>query len=391
MADQPIPRARPDPASSQAHHAAVLAAARRIVVKVGSSLLVDPDGGGLRRAWLQTLGRDIADLHGEGRRMAVVTSGAVTLGCQALGLRRSARLDLKQAAAAAGQPLLMKAWQDALAPAGIPTAQLLLTLEDTESRRRWLNARRTLDVLLASGAIPVVNENDSVATAELRYGDNDRLSARVAQLMQGDVLVLLSDVDGVYSADPARDPAARHIARIGEIDKAIEQAAGGAHALGPGSGGMRTKIAAARVARAFGCATIIACGRGDHPLRALASGQDRASVIDAAGSPARAYKQWIAGTLVPAGTVTLDAGAVQALKAGKSLLPSGALGLDGAFERGACLRLLAEDGAEIARGIAAYSQREMQAILGCPSSEIEGRIGYRGPDELIHRDDLVLM
>jgi glutamate 5-kinase len=382
--------AMPEVAELSARHAALISAARRITVKVGSSLLVDASGNGIRSAWLSGLGEDVAALRTQGKQVALVSSGAVALGRQRLSLKRSSKLPQKQAAAAAGQPLLMRAWEEAFAPFGIPTAQLLLTIDDTESRRRWLNARATVEVLLGNGAIPIVNENDTVATEELRYGDNDRLSARVAQMIQADLLILLSDVDGVYTGDPGRDPGARHVPHIGAITAEIEGWAGSASAAGVGSGGMRTKIAAARVAQSFGCATIIASGREDRPLSALQSG-GRATVIDAKGSPARAYKQWIAGTLVPAGSIQVDAGALAALASGKSLLPAGVRSVDGSFERGVCLRVLGPDGSEVARGITAYTSGETQAILGCASSEIEARLGYSGPDELIHRDDLVLM
>ena len=321
----------------------------------------------------------------------IVSSGAVALGRRRLSLRKSARLALKQAAAASGQPLLMRAWEEALSPFGIPTAQLLLTLDDTESRRRWLNARATIDVLLGNGALPVVNENDTVATEELRYGDNDRLSARVAQMIQSDLLVLLSDVDGLYTGDPRRDPVARHVPHVASLGDEVEAWARGPSPTGPGSGGMRTKLAAARIAQSFGCATIIASGHEEHPLVRLGSDEMRATVIDAKGSPASAYKQWIAGTLVPAGSLIVDAGAQNALGAGKSLLPAGVRAVEGMFERGVCLRVLGPEGREIARGITAYTSAETQAILGCASSEIEGRLGYSGPDELIHRNDLVVM
>jgi glutamate 5-kinase len=381
----------PDLAEAPARSAALIKAARRITVKVGSSLLVDASGEGLRRAWLRALGEDIADLRKEDRRVVIVSSGAVALGRLRLALKPSARLALKQAAAASGQPQLMRAWEEALGPFGIPTAQLLLTLDDTESRRRWLNARATIEVLLGNGALPVVNENDTVATEELRYGDNDRLSARVAQMIQSDLLILLSDIDGVYTADPRRDPGASHVPHIASLSEEVEGWAGGASAVGVGSGGMRTKLAAARIAQSFGCATIIASGHEEHPLARLVSGEARATVIDAKGSPARAYKQWIAGTLVPAGSVTVDAGAVAALAGGKSLLPAGARVIEGSFERGVCLRVLGPDGHEVARGLTAYTSAETQAILGCASREIESRLGYSGPDELIHRNDLVLM
>lgn len=371
--------------------AALIAGARRLTVKIGSSLLMAKTGGGIRREWLATIGADLAALRAEGKQTVVVSSGAVALGRSRLGLSRSARLDSKQAAAAAGQTLLMQGWQDAVAGFGIPTAQLLLTVDDTESRRRWLNARATLEVLLARGALPVVNENDSVATEELRYGDNDRLSARVAQLVRSDLLVLLSDIDGLYTANPARDPNARHVPHVEALGDEVESWAGGAAAGGIGSGGMRTKIAAARIAQGFGCATLIACGQDEHPLRRLAAGEARATVIPATGTPASAYKQWIAGTLTPAGSVAVDEGAVRALAAGRSLLPAGVRGVSGAYERGACLRILDPAGREIARGIAAYNSTETEAIAGRPSAEIEARLGWRGPDELIHRNDMVLM
>lgn len=372
-----------------ARAAALINTSRRLTVKVGSSLLASEKG--IRRQWLATLGADIAGLRDQGKQLVVASSGAVALGRQHLKLKRSNRLPLKQAAAATGQPLLMDAWSEALRPFGIPAAQLLLTLEDTESRRRWLNARATMEVLLGQGVVPVINENDTVATEELRYGDNDRLSARVAQMIQSDVLILLSDVDGVYTADPQRAPDARHVPHIAAIDDQIESWAGGTSASGVGSGGMQTKIAAAKIASSFGCATIIASGHCDNPLAALASGAGRSTVIDASGSPASAYKQWIAATLVPAGSILVDDGAVNALASGKSLLPSGACKVEGIFERGVCLRVLAPDGREVARGLTAYTSRETEAILGCASCDIEARLGYGGPDELIHRNDLVLM
>ena len=370
--------------------ARLIGGALRVAIKIGSSLILDREEKGVREAWLATLAADIAALRGEGREVVAVSSGAVALGRERLGLKRSARLDMKQAAAAAGQPLLMAAWGRAMAPHGIATAQLLLTLEDTESRRRWLNARATSEVLLARGVLPVVNENDTVATDEIRYGDNDRLSARVAQLIRADLLILLSDVDGLYTGDPARDPQARHLPEVAEITGEIEGYAGPAGPTGTGSGGMRTKIDAARIARRFGCATIIASGQADHPLGRLAAGA-RATVIAASGSPASAYKQWISATLAPAGAVTIDAGAAAALGAGKSLLPAGVVRVEGVFERGACLRLLDPSGGEIARGVTAYNSAEAETIRGCASRAIADRLGYAGPDELIHRNDLVLM
>ena len=381
---------RAERAEASATPAALIAASRRIVVKVGSSLLIDPSERGPRRDWLESLAADLADLRGRGKEIVLVSSGAVALGRSYLGLKRSARLDRKQAAAAAGQALLMQAWERALAPHSIRVAQLLLTYDDTERRRRWLNARATIEVLLAHDAIPVINENDSVATDELRYGDNDRLSARAAQMVRGDLLVLLSDVDGLYTADPARDAAAEHVPFVGEIDARIEGYAAEALAAGHGSGGMRTKIAAARIASAAGCATLIASGRDAHPLRRLEEGA-RATVVAAHGSPGRAYKQWIAGTLATAGTLRVDAGAARALSSGRSLLPAGVVEVEGEFERGACLAIVDADGREIGRGICAYGSADARALLGCPSDQFEARLGWRGPDELIHRDDLVML
>lgn len=381
----------PEPEQAPARPAALIKAARRITIKVGSSLVVESEHNGVRSAWLSSLARDIGRLRDAGKQVTIVSSGAVALGRQHLKIRRSARLAMKQAAAAAGQPLLMQAWAAALSPFGIPTAQLLLTLDDTESRRRWLNARATMEVLLAQGVVAIINENDTVATEELRYGDNDRLSARVAQMIQADLLILLSDVDGVYTANPSRYAQALHVPHIDRITSEVEQWAGGASSSGVGSGGMKTKIAAARVAQGFGCATIIASGHAEQPISALEERECKATIIAAAGSPARAYKQWIAGSLVPAGSVHIDEGAARALGNGRSLLPAGITSVQGNFERGVCLRVLSPAGEEIARGITAYTSIEIEAILGCASSEIVDRLGYSGPDELVHRNDLVLM
>lgn len=367
--------------------AQLIGGAKRITIKVGSSLLVD--GQGLRADWIRSLGLDLGALRRSGRELILVSSGAVALGRDRLGLQSSTRLDGKQAAAAVGQPLLMQAWQQALAPT-VSTAQLLLTLGDTESHRRWLNARATLDVLLQRGMLPVINENDTVATEELRYGDNDRLSARVAQMARSDLLILLSDVDGLYTADPARQPDARHVASVSSIDE-VQGWASGSSSSGLGSGGMRTKLEAARIAQSAGCATIIASGRDDHPLRHLELGEARATIILPAESPGSSYKQWIAGTLVPAGMVIIDDGALRALRTGKSLLPAGVRSVSGVFEQGACLSIQTEDGRELGRGIARYASVEASRILGIRASEIEARLGYSRGDELIHRYDLVLL
>ncbi len=367
----------------------LISKAQRIVIKVGSSLFLDPSESGPRRAWLTKLATDIAKLRAEGKQIVIVSSGAVALGRRRLKLKRSTRLDQKQAAAAAGQILLMDIWQSALDPHGIAVAQLLLTIGDTERRRRWLNARATMEVLLASGALPVINENDTVATERLRYGDNDRLSARAAQMIHCDLLILLSDVDGIYTADPKSDPDARHLDYIPEITPEIEAYAGGA-AAGVGTGGMRTKVEAARIASAAGCATIITSGWHDHPIQWLNDG-GTASIFAAHGSPASVYKQWIAGTLDVAGTVLVDRGAERALAAGKSLLPAGVDDVVGDFERGSCLAIVSTSGVEIAKGISAYNAAEARAIAGHSTKEIQDVLGYRGPNELIHRDDLVTL
>lgn len=366
---------------------ALLASARRVTIKVGSSLLSGPEGA--RSEWLTSLGHDIAQLRAGGRQVVLVSSGAVALGRDRLSLPRSPKLDLKQAAAAAGQPLLMQAWSDALAPHRLLTAQLLLTFSDTESRRSWLNARATMERLLTAGAVPVVNENDSVATEELRYGDNDRLSARVAQMVQSDLLILLSDIDGLYSADPRKDPGARHIGLVDAVTPEVMAQAGPASPGGVGTGGMRTKLEAANLASRAGCTTIIASGALPRPISALERGDVRATVVTAQGSPASAYKRWIAGSLRPAGTLLIDAGAAEALRHGRSLLPAGVRDLTGAFGPGDCIGIVAE-GTEIARGLVRYGAEEVGAIKGARASDIERRLGYSRGDVLVHRDDLVL-
>lgn len=361
---------------------------KRLVVKIGSSLVAGEEGP--RVAWLAGLAADVTSLRRPGTELIVVSSGAVALGRRLLGLPRSTRLDHKQAAAAAGQPLLMRAWAEAFAPLGLPTAQLLLTASDTEQRRSFLNARGTIDALLKAGAVPIINENDSTATAEIRVGDNDRLSARVAQLAGADLLVLLSDVDGLYEADPRTDPDARHIAQVAAITPKIMALAGDADSAGPGTGGMRTKLEAARIAATAGCATLIGSGAGEGALARLLDGSARGTLIAAQGSPARAYKAWIAGTLEPGGSVTVDAGAAAALARGGSLLPAGITAIGGNFARGDCLAVLGAGGEEIARGLSRYDAPEMQRLVGTRSADIAAMLGYSRGDEAIHRDDLVL-
>jgi len=321
----------------------------------------------------------------------VVSSGAVALGRRRLGLtgRKSLTLPEKQAAAAAGQSLLMRAWEEAFEPHGIGAAQILMTRDDTETRRRWLNARATVETLLGLGVVPVVNENDTVVTEEIRYGDNDRLAARVAQLAGADLLVLLSDIDGLYTADPRRDPNASHLATIAEITPQIEAMASGANAAsGVGTGGMATKIAAARIARAAGCATLITLGSRPHPLKAIEDGA-KATLIEAGASPAAAYKAWIAGSLAPQGWLSVDAGAAAALARGKSLLAAGVRAVEGPFDKGDAVRVRDETGREVARGLIRYDSADAHRIAGLRSDAIEAELGFtEGP--MIHADDLAV-
>jgi glutamate 5-kinase len=370
-------------------HAERLEAADRIVVKIGSALFVDFETGTLDRRWLDGLCEDVAELCRTGTEVVLVSSGAVALGTRELDLGvRRAQLEDKQAAAAAGQILLAHAYQESLGRFGLKAAQVLLTLDDSESRRRYLNASRTLLTLLRCKAVPVVNENDTVATTELRYGDNDRLAARVAQMISADCLVLLSDVDGLYTGDPQRDSAAAHIPEVHELSAEIWNMAGGPGSR-HGSGGMRTKLDAARIAIGAGCRMVITSGRVQRPIRALREGA-RATWFLPSATPRAARKQWIAGTLQPKGTIRVDAGAERALTSGRSLLPAGVTAVEGSFERGEAVRVVGSDGTELGRGLIAYSSEEAVAIAGSQSRLIEDILGYRGRDEMIHRDDLVL-
>jgi glutamate 5-kinase len=365
-----------------------IAAAGRLVVKVGSALLTGPDGPD--RAWLEAFAADVARLRARGQQVLVVSSGAVALGRRRLALaKRALTLPEKQAAAAAGQSALMRAWEEALEPHGVGVAQVLLTRDDTEVRRRWLNARATVETLLALGVVPVVNENDTVVTEEIRYGDNDRLAARVAQMIGADVLVLLSDVDGLYTADPRRDPAARHLPRVPRLTPEIEAMAGGANAeAAVGVGGMATKLAAARIASAAGCATVITLGHRPSPLLAAEEGA-LATVIEPQATPAAAYKAWIAGSLAPAGALVVDTGAAQAVRRGKSLLAAGVRRVEGRFDKGDAVVIRDDAGHEIARGLVRYEAADAARICGLKSEAIEGVLGYNyGP--LVHADDLAL-
>jgi glutamate 5-kinase len=367
-----------------------LARARRVVVKIGSALLVERSTGRLNRAWLETLAADVAALRARGQEVILVSSGAIALGRLQLGLAPGRlKLEESQAAAAVGQIRLAHAWKEVLEQHGCAVAQMLLTLGDTEQRRRYLNARSTLETLLKLGAIPVINENDTVATAEIRYGDNDRLAARVAQMASADCLVLLSDVDGLYTADPTVDPHATFIPEVTQVTAEIEAMAGGS-ASDVGSGGMATKVLAGKIALAAGCNMCITVGREPHALRRVESGA-RCTWFVAQASPKTVRKQWIAGMLKPAGTVHVDAGAAKALRGGKSLLPAGVTRVEGRFDRGDAVVVRDADGLELARGLSAYSSEDARRVCGRRSQELEAILGYRGRDEMIHRDHLVLL
>jgi len=376
-------------APARADAVSPLLAARRIVLKIGSALLVDEATGKVRRDWLAALADDIAEARKRGQDVLIVSSGAIAVGRHHLHLHgRALKLEEKQAAAATGQSRLTHAHEEALARHGITVAQVLLTFDDTEERRRHLNARGTLAELLKLGAIPVINENDTVTTEEIRFGDNDRLAARVAQMVSADALVLFSDIDGLYTADPRKDGGARHLPEIRELTPEIEAMAGKAPP-GYSSGGMVTKLAAARIAMAAGCRMAIANGRADHPLAALVEGA-RCTWFVPAASPPAARKGWIAGTLKPAGTLVVDDGAVAALAKGKSLLPAGVVSVAGHFERGDAVQVEDRAGRKLGRGMVAYSSADCTRIIGHRSGEIEAILGYRGRDEMIHRDDLVI-
>ncbi|MBY8974173.1 glutamate 5-kinase [Rhodobacteraceae bacterium NNCM2] len=361
--------------------------ARSVVVKVGSALLVDQENGVLRADWLESLASDIAAMRGRGTHVAVVSSGAIALGRVMLGLPDTLALEESQAAAAVGQQRLARAWEEALSRHGLTTAQVLLTLADTQNRRRYLNGRATLATLNRLGVVPVVNENDTVATDEIRYGDNDRLAARVALMAGADLLVLLSDVDGVYSANPHQDAAARHLPEIAEITPEIEAMAGDSSNRAA-KGGMRTKILAAKTAMQGGCTMAVTLGATLNPLEALRGGA-RATWFPAMATPAAARKNWIAG-MKPLGAIVIDDGAVAALKSGKSLLSAGVLRVEGTFERGDPVSITATDGVAVGAALAGYRAAEARVIAGQQSSRIAELLGYPGRAALAHRDDMVI-
>lgn len=361
--------------------------ARRLVVKIGSALLVDRQTG-LRVDWLRALAQDVAVMKARGADVILVSSGAIALGRGVLGLPDGPlALEQAQAAAAVGQIRLARAYEEVLAPHGITTGQVLVTLEDTEDRRRYLNSRATMETLLALGVVPIVNENDTVATDEIRYGDNDRLAAQIAVTVGADQLVLLSDVDGFYSANPKEDPSAQRFDLVEAITPRIEAMAGDA-VSGVSKGGMKTKLMAARIAVAGGCAMAIMEGSVLRPLTALAQGAARTWFV-AQGDPQAARKRWI-NAMKPRGGVQVDAGAVAALRAGKSLLPAGVSGVTGSFGRGDPVAILGPSGEGLGKGLVRYTAAETKAIAGHRSGEIEAILGYAGRAALIHRDDMVL-
>ena len=366
-----------------------LSAFRRIVVKVGSSLLVDSKAGGLKKAWLDALVADLALHHKRGADILVVSSGSIALGRSLLGLPKGAlKLEDSQAAAAVGQIALARTWAEALGSHGITAGQILVTLWDTEERRRYLNARATIERLLDMRAAPVINENDTVATSEIRYGDNDRLAARVAAMASADCLVLLSDVDGLYTAPPATDPNAKLLPVVPRVTAEIEAMAGGA-ASELSRGGMRTKVEAAKIATTAGVHMAIADGRVDHPLKRIAEGGPCTWFLTPS-NPVTSRKKWIAGSLEPKGVVRIDSGAAKALVSGKSLLPAGVTGIEGGFARGDCVLIRNPDGGEIGRGLIAYDAGEAAQIMGRSSRDIEKILGYSGRAAMIHRDDMAL-
>ncbi len=367
-----------------------LTRARRMVVKIGSALLVEQGSGRIHQKWLQALIADLARRHGAGTEVVVVSSGAIAVGRRALGIKRGRPLRLadKQAAAAAGQIQLAHAYQEGFHRHGLAVAQVLLTMDDTENRQRYINARATTGALLNMGAVPVINENDTVATQEIRFGDNDRLAARVAQMVSADTLVLLSDIDGLYTANPADDPGAEFIPEVHTISPDIEAMAG-ATGSETGTGGMVTKLAAARIAMGAGCAMVITDGKPHDPLRRLDE-SGRGTWFVPAEEPRTARKHWIAASLRPTGALTVDDGALKALSGGKSLLPAGVTDVEGHFRKGEAVTVRDRRGRPVARRLAGYESDECRALMGARSDAIAEILGYEDGEELIHRDDLVV-
>ena len=366
-----------------------IAEAKRIVVKIGSVLLVDDNSGTLHNAWLNSLGKDVAALRDRGHEVILVSSGAIALGRRYLGLKTGElKLEEKQAAAAVGMVRLAQSYQETLNKFDLSVAQILLTLDDSENRRRYLNARSTIMTLLRVGVVPLINENDTIATDEIRFGDNDRLAARVASMVSADLLILLSNINGLYTADPAQDKTAKLVPTVTEITHEIEAMASNT-VTSDSSGGMPTKLAAAKQCLGAGCRMIICEGRGMFPLKSLENGGDCTWFIPS-GNPQTARKRWISGSLQSLGSVIVDDGAVAALERGRSLLPAGILRIEGTFQRGDAITIMKRDGSEFGRGLIAYSSKDATQIIGHKTGEIEDLLGYRGRDEIIHRDDLVI-
>ena len=366
-----------------------IAEAKRIVVKIGSVLLVDDNSGTLHNAWLNSLGKDVAALRDRGHEVILVSSGAIALGRRYLGLKLGElKLEEKQAAAAVGMVRLAQSYQETLNKFDLSVAQILLTLDDSENRRRYLNARSTIMTLLRVGVVPLINENDTIATDEIRFGDNDRLAARVASMVSADLLILLSNINGLYTADPAQDKTAKLVPTVTEITHEIEAMASNT-VTSDSSGGMPTKLAAAKQCLGAGCRMIICEGRGMFPLKSLENGGDCTWFIPS-GNPQTARKRWISGSLQSLGSVIVDDGAVAALERGRSLLPAGILRIEGTFQRGDAITIMKKDGSEFGRGLIAYSSKDATQIIGHKTGEIEDLLGYRGRDEIIHRDDLVI-
>ena len=364
--------------------------AKRVVIKIGSSLMVNQNTGELREEWLKTLTIDIAELRKKNKDVIIVTSGSVALGRKYITkAKQNMKLEEKQAAAACGQPELVNKYKEYLSENNIHAAQILITLVDSETRRNYLNAKNTLETLLANNVVPIINENDTVATEELRFGDNDRLAARVAQMVSADLMILLSDVDGLYTDNPRIEPNAKHIAVVDEITEEIENMADGALSNGIGSGGMVTKVEAAKIAVSGGCNVILTCGKDKHPVQSLQN-KAKHTVFTTDDNPYNARKRWIAHSLNIQGEIVIDDGAVKALKAGKSLLPAGVIDITGNFERGDAVAIKNGKSEKIGVGIIAYASEGATLIMGQQSQEIENIVGFVGRNELIHRDNLVL-
>lgn len=366
------------------------AACPRLVIKIGSALLVD-QAGAVRREWLKGVVADIADARAAGQQIVVVSSGAIALGARRLGLPKGGRASLEdaQASAATGQIALSQCWAELLADDGLTAAQMLVTLDDLEDRRRYLNAASTLDRLLTLGVVPILNENDSVATAEIRFGDNDRLAARIGQAAQAQGVILLSDIDGLYTANPQKDPAATHIAEVHRIDARIRAMADGGSGSGMGSGGMISKLEAARIATAAGAHLAIISGHQDRPLTAFAAGARGTVFI--ASRPENARRAWLAGRLTVKGRLHVDAGAARALGDGRSLLPAGVTQVEGRFARGDVVDIVDPEGGILARGLSEYDAPDAVRIKGLRREALADILGYAPRAAMVHRDHMVLI